>query len=308
MSRHCTREARGRTDRGGTHTARRGRPGPAGPDRADRRRAGAARAAAGRDPGVGGPRRRRGRGGHPADLPRAAADERLPRRRRPAVAAARGRPRRRARPPSRTASASRGSWGRRREPADETLHATAVELAGRIASGEQSAVEVTQAHLDRIEAVEPAVHAFLHVDGARALEAAAAVDAKRGRGEALGPLAGVPLALKDVLTMTRRADHLRLADPARAGTRPTTRRSPSGCWTPTSSSWARPTSTSSPWAPRPRTPPTGRPTTRGTSTGSPAGPAAARPPRWPRSRPRWPSAPTPAARSASRRRSPARSG
>ncbi|CAA9297794.1 MAG: Aspartyl-tRNA(Asn) amidotransferase subunit A @ Glutamyl-tRNA(Gln) amidotransferase subunit A [uncultured Friedmanniella sp.] len=85
---------------------------------------------------------------------------------------------------------------------DETLHATAAELAGRIASGEQSAVEVTRAHLDRIEAVEPSVHAFLHVDGERALEAAAAVDAKRGRGEALGPLAGVPLALKDVLTMT----------------------------------------------------------------------------------------------------------
>ena len=84
----------------------------------------------------------------------------------------------------------------------DTLRATAAELAGRIASGEQSAVEVTRAHLDRIEAVEPAVHAFLHVDGERALAAAAAVDAKRGRGEALGPLAGVPLALKDVLTMT----------------------------------------------------------------------------------------------------------
>jgi aspartyl-tRNA(Asn)/glutamyl-tRNA(Gln) amidotransferase subunit A len=84
----------------------------------------------------------------------------------------------------------------------EILHATAADLAGRIAAGEQSAVEITQAHLDRIEAVEPAVHAFLHVDGARALESAAAVDAKRSRGEALGPLAGVPLALKDVLTMT----------------------------------------------------------------------------------------------------------
>nr|WP_197677370.1 Asp-tRNA(Asn)/Glu-tRNA(Gln) amidotransferase subunit GatA [Friedmanniella luteola] len=82
------------------------------------------------------------------------------------------------------------------------MHATAVELADRIATGQQSAVEIARAHLERIEAVEPSVHAFLHVDGARALEAAAAVDAKRGRGEALGPLAGVPLALKDVLTMT----------------------------------------------------------------------------------------------------------
>ena len=84
----------------------------------------------------------------------------------------------------------------------DTIHATATELAARIASGEQSAVEVTQAHLDRIGTAEPSVHAFLHVDGPRALAAAAAVDAKRSRGEQLGPLAGVPLALKDVLTYT----------------------------------------------------------------------------------------------------------
>jgi aspartyl-tRNA(Asn)/glutamyl-tRNA(Gln) amidotransferase subunit A len=61
-------------------------------------------------------------------------------------------------------------------------------------------VEVTRAHLDRIGAVDPAVHAFLYVDGERALATAARVDAKRAAGEALGPLAGVPLALKDVLT------------------------------------------------------------------------------------------------------------
>ncbi|MFP5283293.1 MAG: amidase, partial [Actinomycetes bacterium] len=82
----------------------------------------------------------------------------------------------------------------------DLLRATAADLAARIAGGEVSSVEVTQAHLDRIAAVDDRIHAFLHVDGARALTAAAAVDAKVGAGETVGPLAGVPLALKDVLT------------------------------------------------------------------------------------------------------------
>ncbi len=76
---------------------------------------------------------------------------------------------------------------------------TAVDLAGKIHSGELSSVEVTQAHLDRIAAVDDQVHAFLHVDSARALATAARVDAKIAAGEQVGPLAGVPLALKDVL-------------------------------------------------------------------------------------------------------------
>ncbi len=78
---------------------------------------------------------------------------------------------------------------------------TAAQTAERIAGGEVSAVEVARAHLDRIDAVDAKVHAFLHVDTDGALAAAAAVDARRAAGEALGPLAGVPLALKDVLTM-----------------------------------------------------------------------------------------------------------
>ncbi|AVT34803.1 MULTISPECIES: Asp-tRNA(Asn)/Glu-tRNA(Gln) amidotransferase subunit GatA [unclassified Plantactinospora] len=77
---------------------------------------------------------------------------------------------------------------------------TATEIAALIAGGEASAVEVTQAHLDRIAAVDDRVHAFLHVDTDGALEAARAVDAKRAAGEKLGPLAGVPVAVKDVLT------------------------------------------------------------------------------------------------------------
>ncbi|MGC4815559.1 Asp-tRNA(Asn)/Glu-tRNA(Gln) amidotransferase subunit GatA [Micromonospora sp. DT228] len=76
---------------------------------------------------------------------------------------------------------------------------TATEIATLVAGGETSAVEVTQAHLDRIAAVDDRVHAFLHVDSEGALAAARAVDERRAAGEELGPLAGVPVAVKDVL-------------------------------------------------------------------------------------------------------------
>jgi aspartyl-tRNA(Asn)/glutamyl-tRNA(Gln) amidotransferase subunit A len=72
---------------------------------------------------------------------------------------------------------------------------TAAEIAAKIAAREVSATEVAQAHLDRIDAVDGQVNAFLRVDAEGALAAAAAVDA----GEVSGPLAGVPLALKDVV-------------------------------------------------------------------------------------------------------------
>ena len=84
----------------------------------------------------------------------------------------------------------------------ELLRASAASLAKRIAAGEVSSREVTQAHLDRIAAVDGEVHAFLHVDGERALAAADAVDARRATGEELGPLAGVPIAVKDIFCMT----------------------------------------------------------------------------------------------------------
>ncbi|MEH1168857.1 Asp-tRNA(Asn)/Glu-tRNA(Gln) amidotransferase subunit GatA [Micromonospora sp. CPCC 205539] len=76
---------------------------------------------------------------------------------------------------------------------------TAAEIAALVAGGETSAVEVTQAHLDRIAEVDDRVHAFLHVDADGALAAASAVDERRAAGEELGPLAGVPVAVKDVL-------------------------------------------------------------------------------------------------------------
>src|SRR5579862_8885044 len=84
--------------------------------------------------------------------------------------------------------------------ASQLTSLTAAQMAAAIAAGDVSAVEVTQAHLDRIVAIDPDVHAFLHVAGLEALAAAEDVDRKRAAGEPLGPLAGVPLALKDVLT------------------------------------------------------------------------------------------------------------
>ncbi|MQA09254.1 MAG: Asp-tRNA(Asn)/Glu-tRNA(Gln) amidotransferase subunit GatA [Pseudonocardiaceae bacterium] len=78
---------------------------------------------------------------------------------------------------------------------------TAAELAEKIHTRELTAEQVTQAHLDRIGAVDDFVHTFLHVDTEGALAAARAVDAELDEGRApRSPLAGVPLALKDVLT------------------------------------------------------------------------------------------------------------
>lgn len=77
----------------------------------------------------------------------------------------------------------------------------AATMAAAMQGGEVTSVEVTQACLDRIDAVDGQVHAFLHVDRDAALETARGIDELRSAGAALGPLAGVPLALKDVLTM-----------------------------------------------------------------------------------------------------------
>ncbi|TFB58672.1 Asp-tRNA(Asn)/Glu-tRNA(Gln) amidotransferase subunit GatA [Cryobacterium sp. TMT1-62] len=76
---------------------------------------------------------------------------------------------------------------------------SAADLSGLLVERSISSVEVTQAHLDQIAAVDTGVHAFLHVAGEAALAAAARVDARRAAGEVLGPLAGVPIAIKDVL-------------------------------------------------------------------------------------------------------------
>ncbi|MFI6739765.1 Asp-tRNA(Asn)/Glu-tRNA(Gln) amidotransferase subunit GatA [Nonomuraea sp. NPDC050451] len=80
------------------------------------------------------------------------------------------------------------------------IRKTAAELGSMIAGGEVSAVEVAEAHLDRMAEVEPKVQAFLHIDRETTLEQARAVDARLRAGEKLGPLAGVPIAHKDIFT------------------------------------------------------------------------------------------------------------
>jgi aspartyl-tRNA(Asn)/glutamyl-tRNA(Gln) amidotransferase subunit A len=81
-----------------------------------------------------------------------------------------------------------------------TVKKTAAELAELFASGEASAEEIAREHLGRIRAVDGDVKAFLHVDEDNVLAQARAVDARRAAGERLGPLAGVPIAHKDVFT------------------------------------------------------------------------------------------------------------
>jgi aspartyl-tRNA(Asn)/glutamyl-tRNA(Gln) amidotransferase subunit A len=83
--------------------------------------------------------------------------------------------------------------------ASDITRASAAELAHALASRELSSVEVVQAQLDRIAAVDGDVHAFLHVDAEGALTAAKDVDDRRAAGQDLHVLAGVPIAVKDVM-------------------------------------------------------------------------------------------------------------
>ncbi len=74
---------------------------------------------------------------------------------------------------------------------------TALDLSRLLQKKEVSAVEVTQSFIERAKEVEPQVQAYITRTPETALAEAGAVDEKRGRGEALHPLAGVPLAVKD---------------------------------------------------------------------------------------------------------------
>ncbi len=76
---------------------------------------------------------------------------------------------------------------------------TAVGLLAELNAGRVTSEAVTRAYLDRAETLEPKIKAFLHRDADASLEQARAVDAKRKAGQPLGALAGVPVALKDVL-------------------------------------------------------------------------------------------------------------
>ncbi|WP_291049050.1 Asp-tRNA(Asn)/Glu-tRNA(Gln) amidotransferase subunit GatA [Herbiconiux sp.] len=81
----------------------------------------------------------------------------------------------------------------------EIVRLSAAALAEKLTAGELSSVEATKAHLDRITAVDPDVHAFLHTAPELSLATAARIDERRAAGESLHPLAGVPIAIKDVI-------------------------------------------------------------------------------------------------------------
>jgi aspartyl-tRNA(Asn)/glutamyl-tRNA(Gln) amidotransferase subunit A len=73
------------------------------------------------------------------------------------------------------------------------------QLHGQLVSKASSAVEITQAALDRTQSLEPQLHSFLSVTTELALQQARAVDARIAAGEAIAPLAGIPIGIKDNL-------------------------------------------------------------------------------------------------------------
>ncbi|MBC7500522.1 MAG: amidase [Herminiimonas sp.] len=81
----------------------------------------------------------------------------------------------------------------------EICYLSATVMASEIRSGRLSARDVMQAHLARIDSVNPAVNAIVTLHAEQAMAAAAAADAAQARGEPLGPLHGLPVAHKDLL-------------------------------------------------------------------------------------------------------------
>ena len=79
------------------------------------------------------------------------------------------------------------------------LNQTATETLKQLGAGEVSAVEVTQAYLERAKTCDAKVGAFLEVRADEALAESRAIDERRAAGETLGKLAGLPVAVKDVL-------------------------------------------------------------------------------------------------------------
>ena len=77
--------------------------------------------------------------------------------------------------------------------------ASLAELAAALARGEASALELAESYLERIRRLDPALHAYVHVDENLARRHARAADERRASGLRLGPLDGVPVALKDLL-------------------------------------------------------------------------------------------------------------
>ncbi len=89
------------------------------------------------------------------------------------------------------------------------------ELTRSVRAKEVSARELTQAALDRIQRLDPTYNAFVAVDGERALAEADGIDARIAAGADPGPLAGIPLGVKDLQSAIGYTHHLRLRPPRR---------------------------------------------------------------------------------------------
>src|SRR5829696_1843083 len=75
---------------------------------------------------------------------------------------------------------------------------TVAALAADVSAKRTSARELVSSALERIDAVDPRVNAFVSLDEERALADAAAIDARVAAGEDVGPLAGIPIGVKDL--------------------------------------------------------------------------------------------------------------
>src|SRR5262249_10184457 len=111
----------------------------------------------------------------------------------------------------------RARWSR--AMADDGLTGlTATEAAAEIARGAVSAEDYARACLDRIEALDGEIKAFVHLDREHALAQACALDERRTQGHSLGPLHGIPVAIKDIIDT---ADYpTEFGSPLAAGRRP----------------------------------------------------------------------------------------
>lgn len=82
---------------------------------------------------------------------------------------------------------------------DEMFTGSVTSLSEGMERGEFSALELTRAMLARIERIDGAMNAWLHIDAEGALAQAGRVDARRARGDSLGALAGIPVGVKDMI-------------------------------------------------------------------------------------------------------------
>ncbi len=82
---------------------------------------------------------------------------------------------------------------------DSLTHRSAREMARMVRDKKISPVELVQAHLDRIEQLNPQLNALISVDSTRALDAARKAEAAVMQGAALGPLHGVPVTIKSCM-------------------------------------------------------------------------------------------------------------